>query len=103
MLAHRDDMVRWLYVEDAFRVLRPGGRICVDNVSLESDSSWNMFLYDVERYQFLERPPYMHGFSTSAEVSTYARKAGLEKIECHRRPPLVIVTAIMSPKSSGQA
>jgi predicted O-methyltransferase YrrM len=35
MLAHLDEMDRWLYLKDAFRVLRPGGGICIDNVDIE--------------------------------------------------------------------
>jgi len=40
VLAHLDEMDRWRYLKDAFRVLRAGGRLFIDNVDLESDAGW---------------------------------------------------------------
>ena len=40
MLAHLDEMDRWRYVKDAFRVLRAGGRLYIDNIDMESDEGW---------------------------------------------------------------
>lgn len=93
MLGHLDEMDRWRYVEEALRVLRPGGRIFIDNIDLESDAGWSMFLNDAMRYQRLERPPYMPRFSTAAEFLTYANRAGFENVQSHHQSPLVILTA----------
>ena len=59
VFAHLDEIDRWRYVEEAFRVLRPGGRIYIDNIDIESDAGWAMFTNDAVRYQSLEPPPYM--------------------------------------------
>jgi ubiquinone/menaquinone biosynthesis C-methylase UbiE len=48
VFAHIDELDRWRYVEEGFRVLRPGGRIYVDNVDLEDDSGWSLFLTDYD-------------------------------------------------------
>lgn len=93
MLMHLDQMDRWKYVEEAFRVLRPTGRIFFDNVDLESDTGWNMFANDAKRYQSWARPPYMPSYSTAAELMGYAKRAGFVRVSAHQLPPLVVVTA----------
>lgn len=93
MLMHLDEMDRWAYVAEAFRVLRPAGRILFDNVDIESDAGWSMFANDAKRYQVWERPPYMPRYSTAAELMAYAKRAGFEEVSVHRRPPVAIVIA----------
>jgi ubiquinone/menaquinone biosynthesis C-methylase UbiE len=93
MLMHLDEMDRWQYVREALRVLRPDGCIFMDIIDIESDVGWTMFTHDAGRYKHLERPPYMPRFSTAAELMVYLKRAGFEKVQTHRRSPLVIVTA----------
>ncbi len=92
--AHLDEMDRWRYVADAFRLLRPAGRLFIDNVDLESDLGWQTFAEGTPSSQHLERPPYVPRLSTAAELTTYAVRAGFEQVQTHRRPPLVIITAV---------
>jgi ubiquinone/menaquinone biosynthesis C-methylase UbiE len=92
--AHFDELDRWRYVQEAFRVLRSGGRIFIDNIDLASDEGWSSFLKSVERYQGTEQPPFMTRFSTSAELVEYATRAGFEQVTPHRRAPLIIVTGV---------
>lgn len=94
MLAHLDEMDRWRYVQEGFRVLRPGGRIFLDNIDVESDAGWRIFEYDARRCHQKERPPYMPRFSTASELKSYVRRAGFQEITAHPDPPLVIVTGI---------
>jgi hypothetical protein len=44
MLAHLDEIDRWRYVQESFRVLRPGGRLFVDTIDIESNEGWGMFV-----------------------------------------------------------
>ena len=94
MLAHLDQMDRWRYVKDSFRVLRPGGRLCIDSIDLESEEVWAAFARGAESYRGLSRPPYIPMPSTAAEFTAYTSRAGFLQIQVHKRPPLVIVTAV---------
>lgn len=94
MLGHIDGMDRWRYVKDAFRILRPGGRLCIDNIDLECEEGWRAFSKDSESYQKLERAPYQPTPSTGAELTTYAWRAGFAEVQTHKRAPLVVVTAV---------
>lgn len=100
MFDHLDEMDRWLYVKDAFRVLRPGGRLFIDNTDLESDAGWAPFARDASSTAELERPPYMPKPATSAEYATYARRAGFVHIQVHQRSPVLILTAIKPASDS---
>jgi ubiquinone/menaquinone biosynthesis C-methylase UbiE len=94
MFEHLDEIDRWLYVQEAFRVLRPGGRLYVDNIDLESEAGWASFVVNVGFYAPLERPPYIPTLSTAAELMAYAKRAGFEQIRSYHHSPLVIVIAI---------
>jgi len=94
MFDHLDKMDRWLYVQGAFRVLRPNGRLFIDNTDLESDAGWAAFARGANSTVEQDRPPYGPRPATSAEYVTYARRAGFGRIQVHQRSPLLILTAI---------
>ena len=97
MLDHLDGMDRWCYVQEAFRVLRPGGRLFIDNTDLEQDAGWRAFANGAKASQKLERAPYSPTPSTAAELTTYASRAGFAQILAHKRSPLMIITAVKPP------
>jgi ubiquinone/menaquinone biosynthesis C-methylase UbiE len=76
---HLTQWDRFNYVEEAFRVLRPRGKLYVDNVNLCSESGWRIF-QDHRRIPPLERIPEMAECSTPQELIEYLRRAGFESI-----------------------
>jgi ubiquinone/menaquinone biosynthesis C-methylase UbiE len=77
---HLEEWDRYGYVLEAHRLLRPGGRIFIDNVNLCSDDGWRVF--EVHR-QFPpeQRPPHITRHSTPAELKTYLARAGFRDIQ----------------------
>jgi SAM-dependent methyltransferase len=76
---HLEEWDRYGYVEEAFRVLRAGGRVYVDNINLLGDEGWQLFL-DMKRISPGARPPHISKTSTPEELRTYLQRAGFVDI-----------------------
>tara|TARA_Y100000588_G_scaffold387878_1_gene486756 strand:+ start:1190 stop:1855 length:666 start_codon:yes stop_codon:yes gene_type:complete len=74
---------RYSYVEEAFRVLRPGGRCFVDNIDITSNTGKKMFM-EGHSYKPDERPDYLSMVSSGDELVSYLRWAGFQKINLLR-------------------
>lgn len=72
---HLDEWDRYNYILEACRVLKPGGRIFVDNFNLQSAQGWQIF--ETHRHiQPVERPAHMGRASTPQELAAYFQNAG---------------------------
>jgi ubiquinone/menaquinone biosynthesis C-methylase UbiE len=73
---------RFRYVEEAFRVLRPGGRCYVDNFTVDTETGWKIFM---ESYSYLidRRPAHISMSSSREELRTYLARAGFEDVRVH--------------------
>lgn len=87
---HLSQWDRYSYVEDAFRVLRSGGKLYVDNINLCSESGWRIF-QEHRRIPPLERKPEMGECSTPEELIEYLRRAGFESIQSKPGDELIAV------------
>jgi len=76
---HIDEWERFGYIKEGFRVLKPGGRMLVDNVDLTSDKGW-IFFEEVCKVPPQERPAQISKISTPQELGTYFRRAGFDNI-----------------------
>jgi SAM-dependent methyltransferase len=76
---HLESWDRYNYIAEAFRVLRPRGRIYVDNINLCSDGGWKVF--ETHRaFSPTNRPPHMTQNSTPQEIETYLTRAGFADV-----------------------
>ena len=76
---HLEEWDRFNYILEAYRVLRPGGRIFVDNVNLCSDEGWRVFEIHRQIPPNL-RPAHITKHSTVGELKTYFKRARFTEI-----------------------
>ena len=80
---HLEEWERYSYVKEGFRVLKPGGRMLVDNIDLTSDEGWALFI-DHCAIPPQERPAQISKTSTPQELETYFSRAGFQDIQQYR-------------------
>jgi SAM-dependent methyltransferase len=76
---HLDEWERYRYVADAYRALRPGGRIYIDNFNLLTDEGWALF-EDLLKVDPSKRPANVSRHSTPQELEAYLTRAGFTGI-----------------------
>jgi ubiquinone/menaquinone biosynthesis C-methylase UbiE len=76
---HLDEWERFTYVLEAYRVLRPGGRVFIDNFNLCSDEGWRVFEHHLA-IPPNERLPHISKSSTPQEIETYLCRAGFRSV-----------------------
>jgi ubiquinone/menaquinone biosynthesis C-methylase UbiE len=77
---HLDEWDRFQYVQESFRILRPGGRSYFDNINLGGDVGWEIF-QQMKKYDERLRPPNISKSSTAEELTIYLSRAGFTDIE----------------------
>jgi SAM-dependent methyltransferase len=70
-----DEWERYRYVADAYRALRPGGRIYIDTFNLVTDEGWAQFEHLV-KVEPAQRPAAVRRHSTPQELDTWLTRAG---------------------------
>src|SRR2546421_11237870 len=94
---HLESWDRYNCISEAFRVLRTGGRIYVDNINLCSDGGWKVF--ETHRaFSPSDRPPHMTQNSTPQEIETYLKRAGFDDVRMRTDDDWIRASAI-KPKS----
>jgi SAM-dependent methyltransferase len=88
---HLDEWERYRYLTEAYRVLKPGGRIYVDNIDLVSPEGWRIFL-ETARIDPLARPTNVSKTSTAEELKWFATQAGFTDVRL--RPGTLWITVL---------
>ena len=94
---HLFEWDRYRYVEEAFRVLRPGGRCYFDNFSLDLEHGWNVFM-EGSRYPLERRPAHLSMSSSREELGVYLRRAGFSDVRVHDLPNELIAATGRKPE-----
>ena len=87
---HLEGWDRYGYVEEAFRVLRPGGKLYIDNINLCSDAGWAIFETH-RKFPPSQRPDHITVCSTPQELQEYLKRAGFEQIQT--QPGVEVIAA----------
>jgi ubiquinone/menaquinone biosynthesis C-methylase UbiE len=90
---HLDEWERFNYVRESFRVLKPGGRVYIDNFDLTSDEGWALFM-QVMALPPAGRPAAVSKSSTPIELETYLSRAGFQNIVTERGGMFVASAAV---------
>jgi SAM-dependent methyltransferase len=93
---HLFEWDRYRYVEEAMRVLRPGGRAYFDNFPLDSEHGWEVFTQG-GRYPLDRRPAHLSMSSSREELRTYLSKAGFSDVRIHDLPNGLIAASGIKP------
>jgi ubiquinone/menaquinone biosynthesis C-methylase UbiE len=93
---HLFEWDRYRYVEEAFRVLRPGGACYFDNFPLDSEKGWTLFS-EGSRYPVDRRPAHISMASTREEFRVFLMKAGFEAVQVSDLPNGLIAATGRKP------
>jgi SAM-dependent methyltransferase len=94
---HLEQWDRYRYIREAYRVLRPSGRLYVDSFSLLSPDGWALFEQHCAMSP-VDRPPHISKGSTPDELKTYVEHAGFADIRV--REGALYVTVVAAKPSS---
>jgi ubiquinone/menaquinone biosynthesis C-methylase UbiE len=74
---HLAEWDRYNYILEAKRILKPGGQLYIDNVSLTTDYGWQVFEM-ARAYPAHRRPAHVSSASTPQEFEVYLNRAGFQ-------------------------
>lgn len=77
---HLDEWDRYTYIEEALRILKPGGKAYFDNINLLGDIGWGIFK-EMRFYDPADRPTNISKTSTPEELYSYLERAGFINIQ----------------------
>jgi ubiquinone/menaquinone biosynthesis C-methylase UbiE len=89
---HLDEWDRFTYIEEAYRVLKHGGRIYFDNFNLASEEGWKIFI-NHKAIPVTQRDLHISRSSTPDEFAVYLERAGFEERCIQTEDMWIVATA----------
>ena len=90
---HLEEWDRYNYVKEAYRVLKKGGRIYIDNFNLDSDMGWDIFLAH-HAFPLEKREPHISKSSNKVEFKVFLKRSGFSKLKFFNENQTIIGTAL---------
>ena len=88
---HLEEWDRYNYVKEAYRVLKKGGRIYIDNFNLDSDEGWEIFLAH-HAFPLEERAAHISKSSNKLEFKVFLKRVGFSKVKFFTENQIIIGT-----------
>jgi SAM-dependent methyltransferase len=98
---HLDKAEMFTYMQEAYRVLAPGGRAYFDTLNILSPDSWIKFLHLIEVFSPQERPSHAGQFSTPQEMHKFMEEAGFADIHVDGNDRQLVVALGRKPEQEG--
>jgi SAM-dependent methyltransferase len=99
---HLDKAEMFTYMQEAYRVLAPGGRAYFDTFNILSPDAWSIFLRLIEAFLPGQRPGHATQFSTPQEMQKFMEEAGFAHIHVDGNDPQLVVALGRKPEQEGR-
>lgn len=96
---HIDKIDMFVYISEALRVLKPGGRAYFDTYNLLAPEAWDEFMKNVQAFPYGYRPAHMSQFSTPQEMRKFMEAAGFVEFSMDDSNPQLVVAVGHKPQS----
>lgn len=89
---HLDKTEMFTYMREAYRVLKPDGRVYFDTYNLLAPEAWEEFRCVIDSFPPHLRPGHVSQFSTPQEMRKFMEEAGFSSIHIDDTNPQLVVT-----------